>query len=400
MEADVIIVGGGPTGTIAAEYIAKRNKRVAIYERRTVIGEPDHCAGLLSTSGLKTLGLSSLPSSVIQNNKIRGAKFYSPYCSELTVQRKNSEAIVVDRTLFDQYLASRAKNCGASIITDCKINSISYENNLANFYFNRDKQKVTSQIGIIAEGGRGHLTKQILQKTVPSHSRLSGYQLLVENIKDIDKEFVELYLDDRIAPGFFCWIIPVNDSTAKVGLASREGKSVKLLDFFMNQYKPVKDRFIKSSIQKKYGGEVIVRGILPKTHSDGFLVVGDAAGQTKATTGGGVITGGIAAKIAARITVEAITEGENSSNFLKKYDNLWKQALLRQLKTMSILRWFLDHLSNDGLELIFKTILENNLISVIEEKGDIDKQAEIVMTLLKNPHIIKMLFSLIPEIKW
>ncbi|MFW9924548.1 MAG: geranylgeranyl reductase family protein [Candidatus Thorarchaeota archaeon] len=405
MDTDVIIVGAGPIGSIAASQIAKSKFEVILVDQRKIIGNPDHCAGLLSKTGLRKLGLETLPPSIIQNPDIRGAKFFSPLNKTFTVERKNNQAIVVDRTLFDQYLVQNAQDNGAELITERKITKVSFQknNHQVEFEYSSKKTKqqnyMNSSLGIIAEGGRGFLTKQILPHAVSNSSRLSGYQLLIEGIKDLDKNYVELYANNQISPGFFTWIIPISDTSAKVGLASREKMSVSRLQYFLKKYHNNNYRFNNSKVIKKFGGEVIVNGLLRKTHSKGFMIIGDAAGQTKSTTGGGVITGGIAASIAANVAIDFLKENKNNYNILQKYDVEWKKMLKKQFKAMALFRWLLDRISNNGLDIAFQTVIENNLMALIEEKADIDSQADIIFSLLKNPAVIKLAFRLLPELK-
>ncbi|MEA2071769.1 MAG: hypothetical protein U9O98_10830, partial [Asgard group archaeon] len=140
--------------------------------------------------------------------------------------------------------------------------------------------------------------------------------------------------------------------------------------------------------------------IMKNTSKKGVLVVGDAAGQTKATTGGGVITGGIAGRIAGRIAALAMTKQDFSKKFLKQYDRLWKQKLHSQLFIMALFRKAVDLLSDKGIDLAFQTIRENNLQKLIEQQGDIDSQARVILKLLQQPAIIKLALKLIPTLKF
>ena len=121
---------------------------------------------------------------------------------------------------------------------------------------------------------------------------------------------------------FFTWIIPISETTAKIGLATSEKGAVSRLDYFMKKHPIVNYRFKKAKIKQKFGGEVIVSGLMNRTSTNGIMVAGDAAGQTKATTGGGVITGGMAGIIAGRIASNAVAEQNISRRFLKSR-NTW-----------------------------------------------------------------------------
>ncbi|MHA2433553.1 MAG: NAD(P)/FAD-dependent oxidoreductase, partial [Candidatus Thorarchaeota archaeon] len=99
LDLDVAVVGAGPAGLLAAAEVARHSHDCAVFEEHSNIGEPDHCAGLLSTSGLKTLRLKP-PQDVIQNH-VRGARIYSPSGQSILIERGKREAFVVDRRRFD-----------------------------------------------------------------------------------------------------------------------------------------------------------------------------------------------------------------------------------------------------------------------------------------------------------
>ena len=106
MNHDAIIVGAGPAGLITAATIANRGFDVIVLEEHEEVGVPDHCAGLLSSSGLNSLGLKP-PNDVIQNT-VDGARIFAPSGKSILVERGQREAYVVDRSKFDSWLADKA----------------------------------------------------------------------------------------------------------------------------------------------------------------------------------------------------------------------------------------------------------------------------------------------------
>ncbi|MHA1125982.1 MAG: geranylgeranyl reductase family protein [Candidatus Heimdallarchaeota archaeon] len=402
MDAQLIVVGAGPAGSLAAEQAAKNGCKVLVLEQRATIGSPDHCAGLISVSGLNKLGITKLPDEVIQNKNVVGAKFFSPSGKNFTIKRKSSQAYVIDRELFDQHLAEKARKAGAEIFTNMKVKKITTKPSLSFACKERATKKnhqVNATLGILAEGRSGLLAQSVGFRAVKRKHRYSGYQLLVENVKDLDVNFVEIYASNEFAPGFFTWIIPINETTAKVGLASSEQQVVSRMKNFMNKHPPVKDRFVNAKVTKSYAGQVIVGGLVRKTVKDNLITVGDTAGQTKATTGGGVIIGGIAGSLAGKYAAKIVDDQGNMKPLLKQYDKDWRSLLEKQLRSMKRFRKLVDLLKDKAFDMAFDTVIENDLVSLIEQKADIDSQAEVLRAILKHPAVWKLFFKAIPHLQ-
>jgi geranylgeranyl reductase family protein len=402
LESEILVVGGGPIGSLTAEKAAKENCQVMIFDQRLNIGIPEHCAGLLSLKGLKQIGLTKLPDDVIQNSKIKGAIFHSPSGLKFKVFKKHPQAVVVNRSLFDQHLSLKAEDNGVLVFKGRKVSKVIYDREKKltriNYVEKNKEQSIESFITIIAEGRKAKLTKELGFKTISKKYYLPAKQILAKNVKDINEEFVEIFVSNKIAPGFFAWIIPVSDSSAKIGMASQGGQTSIKFETFLNKFEPTKNRLKNLEIIEKYGGQVLVGGPIKKFTNNGIMITGDASGQTKATTGGGVITGGLAGIIAGKIAAEGVKNKNNSSNFLRKYDQEWNKRLEGQLVSMKYFRKLADRLSDKSLDNAFKTIIDKNLDKLISAKGDIDSQFDVIISLLKNPDVIKLGLKIIPDL--
>ena len=111
---DAVVVGGGPCGSFSAFTMAKQGMNVIVCEEHKKIGVPTHCAGHLSISGLKRLGLH-LPSNVVEN-EFKGAVLYSPRGKEFSVRFNSPVTCVVNRKLFDKYLSNLAAKAGVQYL--------------------------------------------------------------------------------------------------------------------------------------------------------------------------------------------------------------------------------------------------------------------------------------------
>ena len=389
----VITIGAGPAGLFASEVIAKRNINVTVFEEHKKVGVPLHCSGLLSVNGLKLLGEGSPNKPYVLNNKIKGAIFYSPSGISFEVMSNKIEAFVVDRVLFDQEIAQRAQRAGVTIHTQHRVLDIRRKNkNLELLIENlaeKKKMRVTTPLIVDAEGRSARLRSKlgITDRT----NQLPAYQYIVKNIESLNIEQVELFFDTRIAKNFFAWIIPIDETTAKVGLATAVGNPKKNLDFFMTR-SFVSERFKKSEIYYGYGGSVITSGPIERIFDDNMVIVGDAAGHVKPTTGGGVILGGLCAKHAGNVIVDALIHEVYDKSYLASYQALCKKKYGSEFKSMKFVRRWLNMLSNRGYDKLFHYIKSKELEHLFVLYGDMDFQGGTIKRILKNPMFI--LYSL------
>jgi len=380
MMHDVAVVGAGPSGLLAATEVTEHDFDVVILEEHKEVGVPDHCAGLLSVSGLDDLGLCP-PNSVIQNT-IEGAKIYSPSGHSLLIERKKREALVVNRSLFDQWLADRAEKKGVQIKTDAHVNKIGIDGQNYTLSLRSVAESIQSRFVCVSEGSRCQISQQLGFPSVPKSSKYPAFQFEMEGA-DIDQKHVEMFYGRKLSAGFFAWIIPLGEGKARVGLASRGGAK-RRLESAMKHHFLISKRVEGARIRRGFGGVVLVGTPIETTSIGNAVVTGDAAGHVKATTGGGVILGGIAARIAGQVIRNRLLRAEFERG-LDEYSAQWRANLEREFRAMFIAQKFLTSLSDKGLDSLIHDVSEYGLLQVVEKSGDMDKQKRVILELMKKP---------------
>lgn len=381
---DIAVVGGGPAGLFAAKSAAERGSNVLLFESKDKIGFHEHCAGLLSVDGLEKLELTNLPSDVIQNSNIIGAHVYSPSGNLVNVSKGSTTAYVVDRVRFNQYLSSLAIEKGVKIKTSTSILNIKRNGNGVELQTGKKTLSVKTQakIAIFAEGRFPKLNAQV---KLPSPSRekvIFASMYVMSNINDIDPKFVELYQTQKFAPGFFAWIIPIDEESAKIGIGSQYSPSGKYLEKFVLKHPIAKEKLKQANIEKKTSGAIPLSSYIKRTYTDNVLIVGDAAGQTKPTTGGGVILGGIASRFAGEIAAASIVANDQSAKYLSRYEKLWKKEMKANLFVMKHVRQYLNTLTDKETEKLFLLINKPKIKDIVSQIGDVDNQKKVVFGLL------------------
>ena len=361
-----------------------RGADVLVLEEHEQVGIPDHCAGLLSTSGLASLGLRP-PPHVVQNH-INGAIIHSPSGHSIFVERGQREALVVDRREFDRWLAERAIDKGVGIRTKAKVRGLMVSKGVNGVRVGKDGEKIHSTVVINAEGSRCIISREAGLPIIPRQNMFPAYQFEVSNA-NVHEDIVEMFYGNRVAPGFFAWIIPLGEGRARVGLASRDRSKIRLRAA-IRHHPSIRERVGRAKIDRGFGGIVLVGLPVNRTYTSGLLTVGDAAGIVKATTGGGVIIGGGAAQIAGVVAAQAVEGKKSQASKLMEYERLWRAKYQGDLRAMYLTQKIIGSLSDKGLDILIENAAALGLVDTVKSAGDMDMQGRVIMRLLRKPETL------------
>ncbi|MHA2362463.1 MAG: geranylgeranyl reductase family protein [Candidatus Hodarchaeales archaeon] len=391
---DIVIIGAGPAGIMAAIEATKKNAEVIILEEHPIVGDPNHCSGLISKNGLDKLKVP-YPSSIIDNS-VDSVNFYSPANYKISIKRKKKdELLVFRRNELDRNLFTAAEKIGINGRLNSRV-----------VHLNRKKGKIVGvkvkpknksaydircKIVIDAEGSSAKFLHAAGLSPPDPHWRLPSLQYELENV-DFPSNLVELYHGSRVAPGFFAWIIPTYPGAVRIGLSTwkaQQPSTKRLLDHFLTKH-PIASRKLKNAtITKKRGGVVTATGPIRKSYSPGFIAVGDVAGQVKATTGGGVNIGGFCGRIAGTVAAMSLDSNESSHYSLKTYEQHWKKKFYQELKLMEYYRKTVGRVNDVTLDRLFKAAADSQFGNALSETQDIDLHSFDILKAALNPTIIK-----------
>jgi digeranylgeranylglycerophospholipid reductase len=390
-KADIVVVGGGPCGSYSASIAAKLGAEVTVYEEHETIGAPKHCSGHINIASVKRLGLHSAEAAV--ENVIRGAVFHSPSGKKFVLKCRTPVTYVVNRELFDRHLADLAVKSGVDYHFKSRVKSLLLDSGSVKGVVLKGKggERVKADVVIDAEGCSSAILKQTGLQGLKSSMVVRGIQAEVDGVEGVDEELVEMYMGKKVAPGFFAWIIPTKDSSAKVGLATEIGNPQKYLRRFMEKHPVASQKLKKSRVSRLSLHPIPVGGPLPKTYSSGFLAVGDAASQVKPTTGGGIIFGLTCSKVAGEVAYEAVKNSDFSETFLSRYQSKWREMVGFELAAMRFLRRMLNSLSDGKTDGLIDLAGRFGIDRVLEEVGDLDFQGRSLIPMLRYPGTLVVL---------
>jgi len=386
-ESDVIVVGAGPVGSFTALKMAKLGTKVTVFEEHPAIGSPSHCAGHLSIRGLRNLGLYPLPGKIVENT-FSQANFYSPSGFKFSIHLAKPVTCSVNRAAFDRYIASKAEAAGARYQLNARVQSLLIEDGAVKGVTVQQEDKAeraSAKIVVDAEGISSRLLRQTGLAGLNGERLVYAVESEMENVKDVGLDAVEVFLGKTYAPGFYAWLMPRLDGTAKVGLATKTGNPKELLQRLMLKHPVASKQLSNAKITRMAFHPITLGGPISKAHANGFLAAGDAASQVKPTTGGGVVFGLTCAGIAAEVAAEALRRNDVSSNFLALYQKRCADTLGFDSSVMLRIRRFLDSLSDAKLDEVLRFCARIGLDKTLGKVDEIDFQGQMLIKILTKP---------------
>jgi digeranylgeranylglycerophospholipid reductase len=366
---DVIIAGGSVSGLLAGREIAARGLSVAILEEDAEIGTPEHCGGLVSINGIQNLGI--IPSSNAIENKIKYARIASS-SRIFELNAEEQKVIVLDRRIFDKQIAFQTQRMGGDIRVRCSMRSIIKKNDCTNdddhhYYYNVRTSEGNLKCNYFVDA-RG--VTSILQRNREGVLQSAQYEVYASWI---ERDTIEVKFDSERYPGFFAWIIPTGRGKAKVGVAGKSINAANALKSYMDS------KGQSYSVIRKVYAPIWVRGPLETFVYGRTLIIGDAAGQTKPTTAGGIYTCGMGGIFAGRAIAKAIQQ--NNDKLLYDYQKNWFSIFKEEFDKMIIARRLLERLDNKAIDELFSTVTQVET-EQLSKTGDFDFHSSALAKML------------------
>ena len=378
---DVVVIGAGPAGGYLAGKVASAGYEVALVEEHREVGEPIQCGGLVTP---RVFDYVKCKETII--GSVHGAELYSPSGRRLVIDGHQTEAVVVQRALFDRAIATDAVRKGAHTFLGAQAQGATRANGGVDVVIDQDgaSKTLTCKILIGCDGVRSNVAKwfNILRpkKIIP------GFEIEMVGVRG-DPGLVTLFIGNEIAPGFFGWIIPSGD-TARVGLCVGEGNAYAYLERMLRR--PEVLQYTKGAQPILYIAGGIPLGFPKRTYADNVLVVGDAACQAKAVSGGGIFTALTCSDLASTTAIQALEAQDYSSKMLHRYHRAWTRSIGKELRKDLAIHESFSKLTDTQFEELFDIFDNARMQELIEKKGDIDFPSKVGWALIKeDPRLLK-----------
>ncbi|MEM3827561.1 MAG: NAD(P)/FAD-dependent oxidoreductase, partial [Candidatus Micrarchaeaceae archaeon] len=304
-DKEIKIVGAGVIGLTLASKLANEGLKVEVFDSKKSVREgANKASGILSKSGLEETGLNYRQSVI---NTLKGAILHAGN-ETLKVKAKDDMAFVLDRGKLAELCYKDAKEAGAEIELGRRVSKeelIKWE---------RERKIIVGADGAVSTVANTFGFPGIKEYALT-------YKVEYSNARVEDKEMVGLFFNSRIHR-FFGWSVPYSAERLELGIGiSNRAKrsSANAFEEFVKE-KAVTKLIVGARMERGYAS-IIPLSIRKETVRGNVMLIGDAAGQVKATTGGGIIFGTLCAGIAARVIMDNIKGGLPLSN----YETIWRK---------------------------------------------------------------------------
>lgn len=386
---DVIVVGAGPAGSIAASTLAQAGHGVAVLDWRTNLGDK-LCTGIIGAECRKRFP-------PLDEHIHRGAKsvtIVSPNGRRYNIARDETQGFIIDRVAYVASLAQNASEAGAEFDLGRRVTSIEVAGDgvtvLASGAGGHTSHR--ARLLIIASGFGSPLLGMVGLRDHGNQPHMVGSQaeVIANDLQD-----TEVYLGQAIAPGSFGWLVPVAGSRALVGLVSRQELNGHM------------DRFISTLQQDGKVGEIFKQpkrwGIplkpLARTYGDRVLVAGDAAGMAKPTTGGGIYYALLSGELAAETAAEALAAGDLSARQLRAYEKRWKALFGKEMRVGYMARMLFESLGDSQLDRLLDALVScESRDGIISGEFSFDWHSKLILRAINHRDLGGLIRSFGPAV--
>ncbi len=369
MNFDVVVAGGSVAGLLCAREIASGGFSVLVIEEDYEIGTPEHCGGVVSITGLEELGV--IPFRKTFDHMIESAEITAPNGSSFTINSKKQKVVEISRRELDKQIAFQAQKNGAVI----KVRTSFQE--ITNTGVRTNEEVIDCKIFVDARG-----VSSLVNKDRTGILLSAQYEIYADWIK---KGKVKVFFNQEKYPGFFAWVIPSNEGKGKVGVAGTRINIAETLD------KILEEKGNYSTIRKIFA-PIWIKGPIAKFVEGKTVTVGDAAGQAKPTTAGGIFTSGMGGVYAGQ-AISKFLKTNNRSD-LEQYQKRGIERFGKEFEKQLFARKILERVDNNTINKLFESITPE-IIKDISEKDDFDFHTSSIIKLLGMKGSIKTAQALI-----
>ncbi len=381
---DVVIVGAGPAGLVAARALASSGHDVVVLEEHDEIGVPVHCTGLL---GIDAFDEIDLPRHAILTTT-HAARFVAADGSSVFIDAAGVRAAVVDRVVFDQALADASRRAGAELRPGARVRTIAIDADRVRITGDGAAAGVEARACILACGANYRFNRALGLGVPRAFVQSAQLETPFEG-----PEHVEVHLGRSVAPRRLRLDGAVQPRRPAVQ-PRRPDVRARAIERFREFGVSVRQRFgLDGTPWPEPRLKILPLGPVAKTYGTRLLAVGDAAGLVKPTTGGGIYYSLISGQIAADMLDPALQQDDLSESRLRAYQTGWQARLGSEIRIGLAFRALASRLNDRAIDALVELARIDGLVPMLKQTANFNWHGASALALLRHPQFRKILLA-------
>ncbi|RLG91343.1 MAG: hypothetical protein DRO36_04455 [Candidatus Hecatellales archaeon] len=383
---DIVVVGAGPAGLMAARKAGEKNVRVLLVEKQSMLGVKA-CGEAVSTRTITDAEIQ--PSQKFISNKVKGAFIYAPDEKKRVeiFSEELGQGYILEKPAFLRELAYHAAKNNVDFWVNSEVLDVlkNGENYIVKVKKFGKILEVKTKIVLGCDGVNSTVAKKFFSRE--GYRLISCIQYRMVNCRFEDPHALECYLGREVAPLGYVWVFPKTENVGNVGIGVRGAPAKPYLDKFIEKHP---EKFGKAKIVEVQAAPVPVSGQIEKIVDGGVMVCGDAAGQVIPLTGGGIHSSIVAGKVAGEVAAEFLGGKTKSLEEYPKRYTYWTKRIRDSLKALKVIEKLTDRELNQLADVLSGT-------DVVDLASGIDVR-RVALKLLKHPYFaLRITKSLLGE---
>jgi geranylgeranyl reductase family protein len=380
---DVAIIGGGPGGLSAARRLTAGGWSVRVFEEHDRIGAPVHCTGVLAEDVVSSM---SLPADAVLN-PLSTVRFVAPAGHSFDYTTASTEAVVIDREVFDLALGRQAEAAGAIITRGVRVTAIEQEDQGVSVALSSG-EIIQARAAVLACGANYGFQKRLGLGMPSAFLQSAQLELPAEQLGD-----VEIHFGSEIAPKGFAWAVPVrraHGTFARIGVMADGDAGLH----FSRMLARVRDRWgvaVPDSLTPRR--RMLPLASVKRTYADRVLAVGDAAGLVKPTTGGGIYYSVVSGEIAAEVLESRLAVNDLSAASMREYEQRWRSRFQSEFAAQLALRFVAQRMRDSDIDALFTLATTDGILPLVRENARFNRHRDFILALLRHQPARRALFG-------
>ncbi len=366
-----------------ARTLAALGRSITVLEEHEAIGMPVHCTGVLAQDAIEPLHLPA--ESVL--NPLSTVKFVAPAGHSFEYTTATTEAVVIDRAVFDEALSRRAEAAGATVLRGQRVTAVEPGDHDVRITL-ASGEIMTARAAVLACGANYTFQRRLGLGMPSTFLQSAQLELPADRLGD-----VEIHFGSEIAPKGFAWAVPVQRSYGtfvRIGVMADADAG----EYFSRMLARVRERWSvavpdASSPRRR----MLPLGGVRRSYANRILAVGDAAGLVKPTTGGGIYYSVVSGEIAAEVLHSALAADNLTAGALREYERRWRARFQPEFKAQLALRFVAQRMRDTDIDALFELAKTDGILPIVRQTARFNRHRDFILALLRHQPARRALFG-------